>query len=595
MQRRKFLQAGIGLGMLSQVNWKTGIAMANEAVSSSNPDQPKITGAPAVIDQQRLRGRNQNRSTVVCRQGVCCASQTLAASAGVDILKAGGNAIDAAIAVNAMLSLVEPMSCGPGGDLFAIAWIAKEQKLVGLNASGRSPFEWNRDKAKEHGYTTALPELGPHTWSVPGCVSGWKALSERYGKKPLADCLAPAAETARQGFVVTEIIGGDFAGAARDFKDYPNAAATYLMDGQAPRYGQVFRNPDLADFFKILMRDGGEAFYRGEIAERIVKHSKERGGYFTLRDFEEHTADWVEPVSTTYRGYEVWEIPPNGQGISALQMLNMLETFDIGSLKPNSAEHLHLFIEAKKLAFEDRAVYYADMNAAEVPLQWLISKEYGRERAKLIDPHKASTNVQPGAWDGSKDTVYLCTADADGNMVSLIQSIYWGWGSREVPAGLGFCLQNRGRSFSLDPKHRNTLEPHKRPFHTIIPGFLTRDGKPQCAFGVMGGDMQPQGHVQILMNLIDFHLSIQQAGEQPRVQHFGSTNPWGGAMKDGGSIGLEAGIGPQVAEQLEAMGHAISERDTGMYGGYQAIWREEEPPRYFAGSDPRKDGAAVGY
>ncbi|MFH1740963.1 MAG: gamma-glutamyltransferase, partial [bacterium] len=332
-----------------------------------------------------------------------------------------------------------------------------------------------------------------------------------------------------------------------------------------------------------------------EIAERIIRYSEERGGCFTPKDFKDHEPTWVEPVSTSYRGFDIWEIPPNGQGIAALQILNMLETFDIPSLSPNSAGHLHLFIEAKKLAFEDRAVYYADMDRAEVPLEQLISKEYGRSRAQLIDPKKASTSVKPGDLDGSKDTIYLCASDSEGNMISLIQSIYSGWGSREVPTGLGFCLQNRGRSFSLDPKHRNTLEPHKRPFHTIIPGFVTQDGNPKCAFGVMGGDMQPQGHAQVLMNMIDFHMSIQQAGEQPRVQHFGSSTPWGGTMPAGGEVGFENGISNEVMDRLAAMGHVVRSRGGGMYGGYQAIWRENEPLRYFAGSDPRKDGSAVGY
>ena len=444
--------------------------------------------------------------------------------------------------MNAMMGLVEPMSCGPGGDLFAIVWIEKEQKLYGLNASGRSPYQWNREEAARRGSTKELPQVGPLTWSVPGCVSGWQALLSRLGTLPLREVIAPAHEYAMEGFVVTEIIDGYFSGAEKDFANYPNAANTYMMDGRPPQYGQVFRNPDLGRFYQILMEKGADAYYQGEIAERIVKYSQERGGYFSLKDFADHTADWVEPVSTSYRGYDVWEIPPNGQGISALQMLNLLELFDIGSMTPNSAEHLHLFIEAKKLAFEDRAVYYADMTRAEVPLAQLISKAYARERVKRIDPQRAATDVRPGALDGSKDTIYLCAADAQGNMVSLIQSLYAGWGSRETPTGLGFCLQNRGRCFSLDPRHRNTLEPHKRPFHTIIPGFVTQGGKARCAFGVMGGDMQPQGHVQVMMNMIDFHLSMQQAGEQPRVEHVGSSTPWGGVMEEGGKVNVEAGI-----------------------------------------------------
>ena len=407
--------------------------------------------------------------------------------------------------------------------------------------------------------------------------------------------LAPAADYAANGFVVTEIVSDDWKGAEKSFQEFPNAAKTYLQDGKAPRFGQVFRNPDLAQTLEILMRDGAEAYYEGEIAERIARYSRERGGYLTLKDLKEHRADWVEPVSTSYRGYDIWEIPPNGQGISALQMLNMLENFDIPSLQPNSAEHLHLFLEAKKLAFEDRSIYYADMEHAEVPVAKLIDREYGKERAKRINPKQAALDIQPGSLDGSSDTTYLCAADQDGNMISLIQSIYYGWGSMEVPTGLGFCMQNRGRAYHLNPEHRNTLEPHKRPFHTIIPGFMTRDAQPLLAFGVMGGDFQPQGHVQILMNIIDFGMSPQQAGEQPRVEHNGSSQPWGGKIENGGTISLEAGIDHEVMQKLVEMGHKIDTYGTGRFGGYQAIWRENEPRRYLAGSEPRKDGCALGY
>ena len=410
-----------------------------------------------------------------------------------------------------------------------------------------------------------------------------------------ADVLSPAAMYAQSGYVVSEIAGYSFQNAARSLKEYPNAYNVAVPGGKIPQFGQIYANPDLANCFTILMKDGAEAFYRGEIARRIVDYSKERGGYFSLKDFEDHTVTWVDPVSTNYKGYDVWELPPNGQGLAALQMLNILENFDIASMKPNSAEYLHLLIEAKKLAFEDRAVYYADMDFYKVPLKELLSKGYAKERAKLIDPKHALMDLKPGVFDGSKDTVYFCAADGEGNMVSMIQSIYHEWGSREMPTGLGFCLQNRGRSFSLDPKHPNALMPHKRPFHTIIPAFLTKEGKPACAFGVMGGDMQPQGHVQVLINRLDFGLSMQQAGEQPRIQHSGSSSPWGDVLKNGGSVGLEAGIAPSVADELKSMGHNVKETGTGQYGGYQAIWREDAPLRYFAGSDPRKDGCAIGW
>jgi len=367
-----------------------------------------------------------------------------------------------------------------------------------------------------------------------------------------------------------------------------------MPEGHAPRFGDIFSNPDLADFYEILLRDGLRSFYEGEPAERIVKFSETNGGRFSLADFKDHRADWIDPVSTSYRGFDVWELPPNGQGIAVLQILNMLEQFDIAALPPNSAQQLHLFIEAKKLAYEDRAVYYADMEKADVPLSWLISKEYGKQRAKLINPKCATDNVAPGQLLDRGDTVYLTAADAEGNMISLIQSTYHGWGSHIVPDRLGFSIQNRGELFALDPKHRNRLEPHKRPFHTIIPAFVTKNGAPIFSFGVMGGDFQPQGHVQVLMNLIDFGMSPQQAGDQPRVEHSGSSTPTGSKMRQGGTVRFECNIPDMVITELSAMGHKIAST-VGAFGGYQGIWREDQPLRYYGGSDPRKDGAAIGY
>ena len=370
-------------------------------------------------------------------------------------------------------------------------------------------------------------------------------------------------------------------------------AQTFLPEGRAPRFGDIFKNPNLADFFDALCKGGTGAFYEGEIAERIVAFSKANGGRLSLRDFGDHEPTWVEPVSTNYRGYDVWEIPPNGQGIATLEILNLLEHFDIAALAPNSADHLHLFIEAKKLAFEDRAVYYADMDFADVPLERLVSKDYAKERVQRIDRKRAADQVACGDVDES-DTVYLCAADGEGNMISLIQSIYHGWGSHIVPDGLGFALQNRGTSFALDPKHRNRLEPHKRPFHTIIPAFVTQGGEPVFAFGVMGGDFQPQGQAQVLMNLIDFGMSPQQAGEQPRVEHSGSSSPTGSRMRAGGLVRFEHHIAEATKRALADRGHRVNDRP-GAFGGYQGIWREEEPRRYFGGTDPRKDGCAIGY
>jgi gamma-glutamyltranspeptidase/glutathione hydrolase len=542
------------------------------------------------LDQGQLRNRNSNRSTVACQGGLVCTSQPLASMAGIDVLKAGGNCVDAAIAANAVLGVTEPASNGPGGDLFAILWNEKEGRLFGLNASGRAPWAWSLDEARRLGLES-IPGHSPLAWSVPGCVSGWQALSGRFGRLPLGRCLEPAIHYASAGFPVSPIIAGHFAWVD---EDSPGLAEVYHPGGQVPGFGDIFRNPALADSYRAIARDGADAFYQGEIAERIVAKSKELGGFMALRDLAEHEATWVDPVSASYRGWDVWEIPPNGQGIAALQILNLLEHFDVGSLEPGSAEHLHLFIEAKKLAFEDRAEYYADPDFADVPVDWLISKEYAAERVKLIDPGRARTRVAHGDPALDSDTIYLTAADGEGNMISFIQSLYAGFGSGICPDGVGFPIQNRGMAFSLDPNHRNRLEPHKRPFHTIIPAFLTRGGRPVMSFGVMGGDFQPQGHAQVLMNMIDFGMSPQQAGDQPRVAHVGSSDPWGAKSTDGGSLVFERRIPDTVKARLQAMGHRVEDRIEA-HGGYQAIWRRDDPRVYFGASDPRKDGAAVGY
>lgn len=585
MKRRTFLQIAGAASASLVAGTKTSHAAIAEP---STPDAP-MTGGGMRISKERVANRNQNRSTVTCTHGMVCTSQPLATQAGMDALKAGGNAVDAAVAANAMLSLVEPMNCGPGGDLFAIVWVEKERKLYGLNASGRSAYDFTLDKALAMGLTS-IPGNSPLSWNVPGCVSGWHALLERFGRRSLADALAPTIGYAREGFPVSPIVAMDW-----DFsgKEGASLLETFAPGGTPPRFGDLFRNPDLADSLEAIATQGPGAFYEGDIGERLVKEAQAQGAFLTMRDLKDHTVSWVEPARTTYRGYDVWEIPPNGQGIAALQILNMLETFDIAAMEPNSAEHLHLFIEAKKLVYEDRAVYYADMEKADVPLAWLISKEYGVQRAKLIDPKKASQRVVSGDTKGS-DTVYLTAADDEGNMISLIQSIYAGWGSRIVPGRVGFSIQNRGQSYSLDAAHRNRLEGHKRPFHTIIPAFVTKNGSPVFSFGVMGGDFQPQGHAQVLMNLIDFGMCPQQAGEQPRVEHSGSSRPTGGEMVGGGVVAFEQHIPETVKLRLAEMGHDVKP-GVGAFGGYQGIWREEGPRRYFGGSDPRKDGCAMGY
>jgi gamma-glutamyltranspeptidase / glutathione hydrolase len=551
--------------------------------------RPADDSAPP-IDRDLLAHRNQNRSTVASCTGMVCASQPLAAMVGIDILKAGGNCVDAAIGVNAMLGLVEPSMCGIGGDLFALVWSEREQKLHGLNASGRAPAAWTLAEAQARGLER-IPGDSPLAWSVPGCVSGWAMLSQRFGTLPLEHCLEPAIEYARSGFPLSPIVAESFA--ALPVGD-ASLAAVYRPDGMTPRFGDVFRNPGLAHAYRSIAAGGPAAFYEGEIAERIVAKSRALGGYLSMQDLAEHQADWVEPVGTTYRAHEVWELPPNGQGIAVLQMLNLLEHFDIGALAPNGVDQLHLFVEAKKLVYEDRARLYADPEFADVPLEWLISKEYARERVRLIDPTAASTRVAPGTPRLDSDTVYLTVADAEGNMISLIQSIYESFGSGICPDGLGFALHNRGQSFALDPGHPNRLEPRKRPFHTIIPAFVTCDRQPCLSFGVMGGDFQPEGQVQVLMNMLDFGMSPQQAGDQPRVSHMGSADPRGNPGNAPGLVYLEQGLSEATRRGLAARGHAVADAHSA-FGGYQAIWRLEQPRRYLGGSDPRKDGCALGY
>ncbi len=535
------------------------------------------------------------RSVTLATHGMVAASHPLAAQIGLDVLKQGGNAIDAAVAADAALGLMEPMSCGMGGDLYAIVWDAKTQKLYGLNASGRSPLKATREffaekKLKE------IPETGPLSWSVPGCVDGWDQLRSRFGTMSFEQLLSPTIRYAEEGFPVTEVIAGYWQGSQAKLKKYPDAAATYLPGGEAPHAGEVFKNPRLAASYREIARGGRDAFYKGRIAKEIVAFSEKNGGLFSLSDFEEHSSTWVTPVSTTYRGYEVWEIPPPGQGIAVLQMLNILEGYDLTRMGPSSPDYWHLFVEAKKLAYADRARYYADPDFGKLPTEELISKSYAEGRRKLIDVQKAAKKVESGDPKLEKgDTIYLCAVDKDRNCVSLIQSNYMGFGSGLVPGELGFALQNRGTLFALDEKHLNRLEPRKRPFHTIIPGFVTKEGKPYFVFGVMGGDMQPQGQVEVLVNLIDFGMNVQAAGEAPRVEHVGSPTPTGrSGDPDGGTVKLERGITDAIGEALARRGHTVTHvRVNG--GGYQGILIDPKTNVLHGGSEARKDGCAVGY
>ncbi|WP_406695809.1 gamma-glutamyltransferase [Singulisphaera sp. Ch08] len=534
----------------------------------------------------------KTRSAVVARHGMAATSQPLATAAAIRMLQDGGNAIDAAIAANAVLGVVEPMSCGLGGDLFAIVWDAKTKTLYGLNASGRAPYAATLDLYASKGLKE-IPTNGPLSWSVPGCVDGWDQLRRRFGTKGWPDLLAPAIQYAEGGFPVSEIIASDWQSAARSLAQVPTAAALFLPGGKSPEVGDVFRNQDLARSLQTIARDGRDAFYQGTLTDTILAYSAQVDGLFARNDFSDHTSTWVQPVSTTYRGYEVWELPPNGQGIATLQMLNLLEPYNLKSMGANSTESLHLMIEAKKLAYEDRAKFYTDPEFANVPVASLISKEYAATRAPLIQRDHANERPIPGEPAGA-DTIYLTVVDKDFNAVSLIQSNFVGFGSKHVPGNLGFPLQNRGCLFALDPKHANRLAPHKRPFHTIIPGFVTKQGQPWLSFGVMGGDMQAQGHAQVLSNMIDHGMDVQDAGDAPRFRHFGSSEPTGTPAQEGGSVAFESEISPEIRRALEAKGHRIVESPGG-FGGYQAIRIDVDRGVLIGGSDPRKDGGASGY
>jgi gamma-glutamyltranspeptidase/glutathione hydrolase len=536
----------------------------------------------------------QSRSPVVAKHGIVATSHPFASQVGLDVLKAGGTAADAAIAANAMLGLVEPMSCGVGGDLFVLYWDAKSQRLYGLNASGRCPKRMTLDVCADFNLKE-IPLDGPLCWTVPGCVDGWERLRERFGVKPFAELLEPSIRAAEEGAPVTEVIAGYWKESEEALKKHPTSAATYLPGGRAPREGELFRNPDLARTYRLIGARGADTFYRGEIAERLVAFSEKAGGYFSAEDFAGHRSDWVEPVSTNYRGYDVWELPPNGQGIAALEMLNILEGYDLKSLGRDSPEFWHLLVEAKKLAFADRARFYADPAFAEVPVKGLISKDYAAKRRALISPDTALVGVPAGDPRLSHgDTIYLCVVDKDRNCCSLIQSNFHGFGSKIVPEGLGFVLQNRGALFALDDSHPNCLAPDKRPFHTIIPAMVTKEGRPWLCFGVMGGDMQPQGHVQVLVNLIDFGMNVQRAGDAARFEHTGSATPTGVVEKPaGGTVVLEPGVPGSIAAALRAKGHAVARAVNG--GGYQGILIDAENGTLHGATEPRKDGVAAGY
>jgi gamma-glutamyltranspeptidase/glutathione hydrolase len=532
------------------------------------------------------------RSVVHSLHGMVATSHPLAALVGVEMLKRGGTAADAAIAANAMLGVVEPMSCGIGGDLFAQFWDARAGHVFGLDASGRAPQQASVSALTARGFSH-MPGDGPLSWTVPGAVAGWEALRSRFGALPLRDLLEPAAATAEEGFAVSEVIASFWQGAEEKLRERPEAARTFLPPGRAPRAGEVIRNPDLARSYREIGSEGRDAFYRGRIARAIAGYSEASGGLLTADDLARCEAKWVEPISTTFRGVEVLELPPPGQGLTVLEMLNILEGDDLASLGPDSADWWHLFVEAKKLAYADRARWYADPDFAPVPVDRLRSKEHARERRKLIDPRRAAVGVEPGAL--GSDTVYVAAVDGKRNCCSLIQSIYQHFGSGMTPPGLGFAMQNRGSGFSLDPSHPNRIEGGKRPFHTIIPALALRGGRPWFVFGVMGADMQPQGQVQVLVNMLDFGMTVQAAGEAPRIDHIGSATPGGYPEAPGGGLVLaEHGIPDTTLAELVRRGHDVA-RTSRNGGGYQGILIDSETGVLHGGSEPRSDGCALGY
>ncbi|MTJ01907.1 gamma-glutamyltransferase [Idiomarina piscisalsi] len=542
----------------------------------------------------RITGHHfATRSEAMAPNAMAATSQPLATQVALDIMQEGGNAIDAAIAANAVLGLVEPTGNGIGGDLFAIVWDAESEKLYGLNASGRSPKSLSLEYFKENGYES-IPPRGVLPLSVPGAVDGWFELHDRFGQLDMENVLQPAINYAESGFPVTEVIAYYMGRNAAVLADQPGFADVFMKDGDVPEKGERFKNPDLANTYKLLANKGRDAFYKGEIARAIDEFVEKHGGFLSYEDLAEHESTWVNPVSTNYRGYNLWELPPNTQGIAAQQILNILEQYDLSAMGFDSPEYIHHFVEAKKLAFEDRAKYYSDPAFHDVPVEGLLDKGYAKERAELINPNKAGRSYEPGNPPTEGDTIYLTTADKDGNMVSLIQSNYRGMGSGVTPTGLGFVLQNRGELFALDANHRNVFEPGKRPFHTIIPAFVTKDGKPLMSYGVMGGATQPQMHAQILINLIDFGMNLQEAGDAPRILHTGSSQPTGSVMSDGGVVSLENGFSKNTRRELIKMGHTLQEA-VGPYGGYQAIWKDHEQDVYIGASESRKDGHAAGY
>ena len=532
------------------------------------------------------------RSPVLANNAMAATSQPLATQVALEIMRKGGNAMDAAVAANAMLGLVEPTGNGFGGDLFAIIWDAKSARLYGLNASGRSPKSISLEWFLDNDYKK-IPSHGPLPVTVPGAVDGWFMIHDRFGKLSMKEILEPTIEYARSGFPVSQLIAYYWNRSIPILSKWPGFNEQFTIDGRAPIEGEIWYNHNLANTLELLANEGRDAFYKGIIAEQIDQYMQKNGGFLAYEDMSSHKGDWIEPVSTNYRGYDVWQLPPNGQGIAVLQILNLMELFDLSDMDSMSPDYVHLFTEVKKIVYEDRAKYYSDISFNDIPVVELISKEYASKRSELIDLKNARDSIPAGAPGNYGDTIYLTTADSEGNMVSLIQSNYRGMGSGMTPPGLGFILQDRGEMFSLDRAHMNRLEGGKRPFHTIIPGFVTKNNEPWLSFGLMGGAMQPQGHAQILINMIDFNMDVQEAGDAPRIHHTGSSEPTGEIMKDGGILNLESGFPYSTIRELMRKGHRIQYAN-GPYGGYQAIKRAANDV-YWGASESRKDGQAAGF
>jgi gamma-glutamyltranspeptidase/glutathione hydrolase len=535
-----------------------------------------------------------SRSEVIATNGMAATSHPLATQAALDILKIGGTAIDAAIAANAVLGLVEPTGCGIGGDLFALIWDANKQELQGLNASGRSPKLLTLDYLKGQNLTE-IPYLGPLPITVPGVVDGWFEMHDRYGRLSMLEIFQPAISYAENGFPVSEVVSWLWKENAQSRAEYEGFRKIFMPNGRAPTKGELFKNPALASTYKKIATMGRDEFYKGDIAKKIDAFMVKNDAFLRYDDLTSHSSEWVKPVSTNYRGYEVFELPPNTQGIAVLQLLNILEEFDLANMSFASAEYIHTFVEAKKIVYEDRAKYYADPDFSDIPIEILITKEYAKKRRSLIDPNLASKEFLPGDIKlENDDTIYLTVADKEGNMVSLIQSNYGDMGAGLTSDELGFSFQNRGQLFSLMTGHPNVYAPNKRPFHTIIPAFVTKDNKPWLSFGLMGGSMQPQGHAQILINMIDFGMNLQEAGDAARIRHVGSSQPTDQKMNNGGRLYLETSINETTREKLRKLGHNVA-TDTNVYGGYQAIMWDKVNGVYYGASDPRKDGQAAGY